>query len=79
MDRLIRLDGLDRSVRCVRSVRKDRFNRRVALVALTYNWVEEIGNRVKPSIDDMISQLFKTLPKVLSVFKRQINLHLPIA
>ena len=65
--------------RCDGSIRKDRFNRRVALVALTYNWVEGIGNQVKPSIDDMISQLFKTLPKVVYVFNRQINLHLPIA
>jgi hypothetical protein len=53
--------------RCDGSVRKDRFNRRVVLVGLTYTRVDRIGKRVKSPIDNMISQIFRSLSKVVYV------------
>ncbi len=53
--------------RCDGSVREDRLNRRVVLVGLTYTRVDRIGKRVRSPIDNMISQIFRSLSKVVYV------------
>ena len=39
----------------------------MSLIALTYTWVDRIGMQVNTSIDKMISQIFRGLPKFVYV------------